>query len=105
MNERNVDLVKAYELINGGKLNKNGKSAINWFALKEEFINEECFKTNEGMFTTSGDLAEEFIDEFAGSKVKALATLNSLEKKKLIYSKPRNFEGKGLVSIFYPNKK
>ena len=66
---------------------------------------EERFKTNEGMFTTSGDLAEEFIDEFAGSKVKALATLNSLEKKKLIYSKPRNFEGKGLVSIFYPNKK
>ena len=57
------------------------------------------------MFSTSGDLAEEFIDEFAGSKVKALATLNSLEKKKLIYSKPRNFEGKGLVSIFYPNKK
>ena len=66
---------------------------------------EERFKTNEGMFTTSGDLAEEFIDEFAGSKVKALATLNSLKKKKLIYSKPRNFEGKGLVSIFYPNKK
>ena len=82
MNERSVDLVKAYELISGGKLNKNGKSEINWFALKEEFI-----------------------DEFAGSKVKALATLNSLEKKKLIYSKPRNFEGKGLVSIFYPNKK
>ena len=47
------------------------------------------------MFTTSGDLAEEFIDVFAGSKVKALATLKSLEKKKLIYSKPRNFEGKG----------
>ena len=42
---------------------------------------EERFKTNEGMFTTSGDLAEEIIDEFAGSKVKALATLNSLEKK------------------------
>ena len=41
MNERSVDLVKAYELINGRKLNKNGKSEINWFALKEEFINEE----------------------------------------------------------------
>ena len=41
MNERSVDLVKAYELISGGKLNKNGKSEINWFALKEEFINEE----------------------------------------------------------------
>ena len=41
MNERSVDLVKAYELISGGKLNKNGKNEINWFALKEEFINEE----------------------------------------------------------------
>ena len=41
MNERSVDLVKAYELISGGKLNKNGKNKINWFALKEEFINEE----------------------------------------------------------------
>ena len=29
MNERSVDLVKAYELISGGKLNKNGKSEIN----------------------------------------------------------------------------
>ena len=37
MNERCVDLVKAYELINGGKFNKNGKNEINWFALKEEF--------------------------------------------------------------------
>ena len=57
------------------------------------------------MFTTSGDLADAFVDEFQGSKTKALATLNSLENKKLIYSKPQNFEGKGLVSIFYPNKK
>ena len=38
MNERSVDLFKAYELISGGKLNKN---EINWFALKEEFINEK----------------------------------------------------------------
>ena len=65
---------------------------------------EDRFKEHEGMCTTLRDLAEEFLDEFGGSKVKALATLNSLENKKLIYSKPRNFEGKGLVSIFYPNK-
>ena len=45
MNERSVDLVKAYELISGGKLNKNGKNEINWFALKEEFINEELEQT------------------------------------------------------------
>ena len=30
---------------------------------------------------------------------------NQLESKKLIYSKPKNFEGKGLVKIFYRNKK
>ena len=41
MNKRSVDLVKAYELISWGKLNKNSKSEINLFALKEEFINEE----------------------------------------------------------------
>ena len=28
MNERSVDLVKAYQLMNGGKLNKNGKKEI-----------------------------------------------------------------------------
>ena len=28
MNERSVDLVKAYELINGVKFNKNGKNDI-----------------------------------------------------------------------------
>ena len=41
MNQRTVDLGKAYELISGRKFNKNGKYEINWFALKEEFINEE----------------------------------------------------------------
>ena len=48
---------------------------------------------------------EALTDEFGGSLVKALASLNQLESKKLIYSKPKNFEGKGLVKIFYPNKK
>ena len=57
------------------------------------------------MFTRSQDLVENFPEEFGGSKVKALASLNQLENKKLIYSKNRNFEGKGLVKIFYPNKK
>ena len=41
MQEINVDLPKAYELINGGKISKGIKNEINWFALKEEFINEE----------------------------------------------------------------
>ena len=41
MQERSVDLGKAYELINGGKISKGLKKEINWFALKEEFINEE----------------------------------------------------------------
>ena len=78
MKERNVDLAKAYELINGGKISKGIKKEINWEALT---------------------------DEFGGSLVKALASLNQLKCKKLIYSKPKNFEGKGLVKIFYPNKK
>ena len=42
MNERSFDLVKAYELISVWKLNKNGKNEIHWFALKEEFNNDEC---------------------------------------------------------------
>ncbi len=78
MQERSVDLGKAYELINGGKISKGIKKEINW---------------------------ESLTDEFGGSLVKALASLNQLECKKLIYSKPKNFEGKGLVKIFYPNKK
>ena len=41
MNERSVYLVKAYELINRVKLNKNGKNEINLFVIKAEFINEE----------------------------------------------------------------
>ena len=56
------------------------------------------------MFTTLEDLAEALDDEFGGSKVKALASLNKLENKKQIYSKKRNFESKGLLKIFYPNK-
>ena len=34
MEERNVDLAKAYELINGGKISKGIKNEIKWFALK-----------------------------------------------------------------------
>ena len=34
MQERNVDLPKAYKLINGGKISKGIKNEINWFALK-----------------------------------------------------------------------
>ena len=47
MNERIVDLVKAQEFISGGKLNKNGKNEINWFALKEEFIKEKLGNRRE----------------------------------------------------------
>jgi hypothetical protein len=34
-----------------------------------------------------------------------LATLNQLKNKKLIDGKPKNFEGKGKVLIFYLSKK
>ena len=74
MNERSVDLVKAYELISGGKLNKNGKNEINWFALKEEFINEERGNRRD---TTKRDL-----------KKRLDRTLQALNTKPL----PRNAE-------------
>ena len=41
MKERNVDLAKAYELINGGKISKGIKKEINWEALTDEFIYDE----------------------------------------------------------------
>ena len=66
---------------------------------------EEREQTFKGLFVTSQDLVENFEEEFQGSKVKALATLNQLEKKKLIHGKPKNFEGKGLVKIFYLSTK
>ena len=66
---------------------------------------EQRDEKNKGMFTTCQDLVENFKSEFEGDNTKALSTLNQLENKKLIYSKYRNFEGKGKCRIFYPNKK
>ena len=40
MQERSVDLCKAYELINGTKIYKNSKK-INWEAIIDEFKNDE----------------------------------------------------------------
>ena len=66
---------------------------------------EERKQTFKGLFVTSLDLVENFEEEFQASKVKALATLNQLKNKKLIDGKPKNFEGKGKVLIFYLSKK
>ena len=66
---------------------------------------EERDEKNKGMFTTSQDLVENLKSEFDGDNTKALSTLNQLENKKLIYSKYRNFEGKGKCRIFYPREK
>ena len=41
MRERNVDLAKAYELISGDKVSKNGKHAINLQALIDQFLNKK----------------------------------------------------------------
>ena len=49
-------------------------------------------------------LLKDLVGEFKGDKTKALASLNQLEKKKLIQSNKRNFDGKGLVKIFFPPK-
>ena len=85
MNERCVDLVKAYELINGGTFNKNGKNEINWFALKEEFLNEERGNRRE---TTKRDLSKR-LDR----------TLQALNTKPL----PRNAEQlfKNYAELFF----
>ena len=61
-------------------------------------------RKDDGIFTTSTDLILHLNDEFKGDKTKALASLNQLEKKKLIQSNKRNFDGKGLVKIFFPPK-
>ena len=79
------------------KLNYRQELVLNFLEQRDE--------QNKGMFTTSQDLVEELKSEFDGDKTKALSTLNQLENKKLIYSKYRNFEGKGKCRIFYPNKK
>ena len=78
MEEKHVDLKKAYELINGNKIYKNS-TKINWEALTDEFINDEL-----------------------NSKTKALAVLNQLEDKKLLQSKKRSEPEKGIVKFFFP---
>ncbi len=74
MEERNVDLAKAYELISGGKVSNNGKHEINWQALTDEFLNEERGNRRE---TTKRDLRKR-LDR----------TLQALSKKPT----PRNAE-------------
>ena len=78
MEEKHVDLKKAYELINGNKIYKNSKK-INCEALTDEFINDEL-----------------------NSKTKALAVLTQLEDKKLLQSKKRSEPEKGIVKFFFP---
>ena len=73
MEERHVDLKKAYELINKNKV-FTGKKKINWEALADEFINEERGNRRE---TTKGDL-----------KLRIKRTLQALNTKPL----PRNAE-------------
>ena len=51
MNERHVDLKKAYELIIGNKVFSD-KKKINWEALVDQFVNEERGNRRE---TTKGE--------------------------------------------------
>ena len=93
MNERSVDLVKAYELISGGKLNKNGKNEINWFALKEEFINEDCGNRRE---TTKRDLKKSTIKNIQKKDKK----LESIFAKMILKLKKATQMGKLIGRIF-----
>ena len=84
MEERHVDLKKAYELINKNKV-FTGKKKINWEALADEFINEERGNRRE---TTKGDL-----------KLRIKRTLQALNIKPL----PRNAEQlfKNYADLFF----
>ena len=68
MEERHVDLKKAYELIIGNKVFTD-KKKINWEALTDEFVNEERGNRRE---TTKGDL-----------KLRMKRTLQALNTKPL----------------------
>ena len=85
MQERSVDLGKAYELINGGKISKGIKKEINWEALTDEFINEERGNRRD---TTKRDL-----------KKRLDRTLQALNTK----PRPRNAEQlfKNYADLFF----
>ena len=55
-------------------------------------------KEEHGLNTTSNDLVEQYKDEFADDKSKALTSLKSLENKKLLKSKKRT----GSEFYFFP---
>ena len=63
-------------------------------------------KEEHGLNTTSNDLVEQYKDEFADDKSKALASLKSLETKKLLKSKKGDLteKGSGRIWFFYPPK-
>ena len=99
-----VNLGSKSEIAENLRLEKVREKLNDRQALVLTFL-EERDEKNKGMFTTSQDLVENLKSEFEGDNTKALSTLNQLENKKLIYSKYRNFEGKGKCRIFYPREK
>ena len=99
-----IDTKIVQEIAENLRLEKVREKLKNWQDLVLTFI-EQRDEKNKGIFTTSQDLVENLKSEFEGDDTKALSTLNQLENKKLIYSKPRNFDKKGKVLIFYPTKK
>ena len=63
-------------------------------------------KEEHGLNTTSSDLVEQYKDEFGDDKSKALASLKSLETKKLLKSKKGDLseKGSGRIWFFYPQE-
>ena len=63
-------------------------------------------KEEHGLNTTSNDLVGKYKDEFGDDKSKALASLKSLETKKLLKSKKGDLseKGSGRIWFFYPPK-
>ena len=84
MEEKHVDLKKAYELINGNKISKNSKE-INWEAIIDEFRNDE---RGDRRCTTK-----------AGLKLRMERTLLALNTKPI----PRNAEQlfKNYAQLFF----
>ena len=73
MNEISIDLVNAYELYIGVKLNKNGKNVINWFSLKKEFIDEGLGNRR--------DITKRYLKKKLDRTLQALNTKNYQEMK------------------------
>jgi len=97
MEERNVDLAKAYELISGGKVSNNGKHEINWQALTDEFLNKERGNRRE---TTKKDFRKRLDRTLQALSVKPIPRNSEQLFKNLILSENKKNFIRVIIYIF-----